>query len=1145
MKKIYLLLTAAILSVVAISCSKTNETYDDTIIPGDQENPENPGGGQAGSTGSITMVANVEDAVATRTAIGDADADGNREVSWVVNDEVKVLYSGGSTTANADASGASAKFSFDAPDGDVWFTYPSSTGALDNGVLSVTIPAEQDGTFANNSYLVAKGNTEVEGVKFFNACSMFKIVVSDATLKKAVITGNGGEALAGTVSYRWDGANNEAPTMTVTSEMATSLTVTFSGTGTYYVAALPELSLTTGVTIKFYKEGETQGTYDLPAGGNATSSALTVARAGIASFGDSDAICHRYVSASGSGSDNGRTAAKAWNTAQFVNFLGGKWNGTATDAAKLNAMNGVTVHIDGTLTMPNADINLGNTFTRLNIVGATGAVFQGNGTQPIIHQNRSDRAGTTIEISNIEFTGGRRSGDHGGAIYQSYGKIVYKNCTFSDNQALTGAKNGGALHFYTSPTAVFEDCTFTENVAAGNDANKISNGGVMNITGAANLTFTRCHFYKNSATQDGGVACVNSKTSVVRFEDCDFGDGTDENQNSATNFGGVFYIEKSQSLYIVGCRFNNNTAKGGGALVFPSYAGDSGNITANSVHVQGCSFTNHKATEHGGVIRMVAGTLNLEKNGNTPCTFSNNTTAADKSGGVGYLIDGTINDNGSVYTKNYAQYGGVYVTNTGSSVLNCTSCIFGTDGVVADKNYAINGGGVYNQNGGTATFTKCEFYGNEAQTRPGGAIRRSTDGTDENVSITINGCIFKGNSTAWTGTGSGGGAIYFQKGTLTVQKADDGTRNSFINNVSLYRGGAICVDGTATAKISESDFSGNYTSGDNNYQLAGGALAVDGTTTDVEVTDCSFVGNHANTVGYGGGAVGTIGRGETTMKLKLNKCLFKDNYARIAGAIVNYSNGATIYMNACAFSGNYITNNYGCVINLPDNSGKVDNATQPSTATLCMNNCSFADNQHSGNGNGQQSCWVNLKGLTKVVMSNCSLIGRTRKESGTADDTNPNLLRFDGTFSGANYLINNIIAMTPTSGTFYSSDMKSSTVTGYYNKISAVLNSGNYTPGTGSASNFKGTSSYFGGLGSSMTEGNPAKWDNCYWSWNGTLATGGDLTKAALTDVNSTIQTADAGFYSWLNSIGALDKDCRGKTRGATTWPGAYDGTNN
>ena len=210
-----------------------------------------------------------------------------------------------------------------------------------------------------------------------------------------------------------------------------------------------------------------------------------------------------------------------------------------------------------------------------------------------------------------------------------------------------------------------------------------------------------------------------------------------------------------------------------------------------------------------------------------------------------------------------------------------------------------------------------------------------------------------------------------------------------------------------------------------------------------------------------------------------------------------------------------------------------------------MNNCSFADNQYTNSGNGQQSCWINMKGLTKLVMSNSSLIGRTRKSSGTADDTTPNLLRFDGAVGSGNYLINNIIAMTPTSGTFYSSDMKSSTVTGYYNKLSAVTGDGNYTPGEGSASDFKGTSTYFGGLGASMTEGNPAKWDNCYWSWNGTLATGGNLNKATLTNVNSTIQTADADFYSWLNTIGALDKDCRGKTRGATTWPGAYDGTNN
>ena len=1148
MKKSYILLATALLCAFALSCTRENPVSDqvaDQPVPANPANPDKvdpqvPAEVPEGYV-RVKISAGAEQ---TKTTISDG-AGNTKIVSWTAGDEIKVLYDGGSTTAVAETSGTSTQFTFDIPEGKetYYLVYPSAaTSSLDGSTLSVGIPGTQAGAFAASNIMAAKGGVSDEGVQFYNACSLFKIEVSDATLKQATIVGNGGEALAGTlpIAFVESGITPGEATST-----ATTLTVNFNGTGAYYVAALPGLNLTTGATIKFLKEGETPGTYDIPAGGNKFASEIAAARSSITSLGTSDAICHRYVSTTADGSGNGRTSATAWNATQFSNFLGGKWNGTDTDNAKLLAMDGVTIHIAaGEYTLSDPAITLdapssGNSlFTRLSIVGDDGAVLKGNGTnKAILHQNHSYRAGTTVSFRNLTFTDGSRSGDHGGAIWQSYGIFKFKDCTFTGNKTVSDSKHGGVLHYYQSPVATFEDCTFSGNQAAGATAN----GGVMNITGNPTLTFTRCQFYGNSATNDGGVANVSGSGASVRFEDCDFGDGTDGNKNTTTNNGGVFLIEKASSLYVVGCRFNNNGAAGGGALNFPSTA----TVGANAVHVQGCSFTNHLTTNNGGVIRMVGGTLNLEKNGETPCTFTGNgvpsSSDGGKSGGVLYFEGtSTLNDNGSVYKQNYALWGGVCcVAKDENATINMESCVFGTDGTAADKNYSVNGGGVFNLNSGTLNLTQCEFYGNEAQNRPGGVLRRGTDGSSS-VAVTIKGCTFKGNKCSFDNKDNGaGGVIYFDKGTLTLQKADDGTRNMFLNNTSFYRGGAIYVGSTAAVQIMESDFNGNSTTGTTSAtQIAGGALNAGG-TANVAVTDCSFIGNQAGLTSYGGGAIGTSG---STVTLKINQCLFKDNSARQGGALATFSTGtgATIYMNACAFTGNYSSSTYGCVIVLPN--------TASATATLCMNNCSFADNQYSsGSTDGRQCCWVNMKGLSKVVIANTTMIGRTRKgsASGTADSVEPNLLRFDGNVGTGNYLINNIIAMTPTSGTFYSSDIKGSTVAGYYNKMSTVLNGDNYTPGDGSASDFKGTSSYFGGLGSAMTEGNPAKWDNCYWSWNGTLETGSDLSKAALADVNTTIQTADSGFYTWLDSIGALTTDCRGKARGTTTWPGAYDGTNN
>jgi hypothetical protein len=45
---------------------------------------------------------------------------------------------------------------------------------------------------------------------------------------------------------------------------------------------------------------------------------------------------------------------------------------------------------------------------------------------------------------------------------------------------------------------------------------------------------------------------------------------------------------------------------------------------------------------------------------------------------------------------------------------------------------------------------------------------------------------------------------------------------------------------------------------------------------------------------------------------------------------------------------------------------------------------------------------------------------------------------------------------------------------------------------------------------------------------------------APTADINSALQSADADFYAWLNEIGALGKDIKGKSRGTTSSPGCY-----
>jgi hypothetical protein len=80
--------------------------------------------------------------------------------------------------------------------------YPADAAVVEDGAaLSLTIPAEQDGAFAKANVAFAKGTVTDESIQFYNANAMFKLVVTDATLTKAVIAANKGEAVVGTLPY--------------------------------------------------------------------------------------------------------------------------------------------------------------------------------------------------------------------------------------------------------------------------------------------------------------------------------------------------------------------------------------------------------------------------------------------------------------------------------------------------------------------------------------------------------------------------------------------------------------------------------------------------------------------------------------------------------------------------------------------------------------------------------------------------------------------------------------------------------------------------------------------------------------------------------------------------------------------------------
>ena len=455
--------------------------------------------------------------------------------------------------------------------------------------------------------------------------------------------------------------------------------------------------------------------------------------------------------------------------------------------------------------------------------------------------------------------------------------------------------------------------------------------------------------------------------------------------------------------------------------------------------------------------------------------------------------------------------GAIYLHN-GDATVNLVNCTFRNNG---NSSYI---GGSIDLKQGTVTATGCTFSGN------GGKQGSCLEMNSSQANATFTNCTFENNTAQ---------CMRIKNGTAAF------TNCTFSgNHESGQRGAAasLILDNEQTVTFTGCHFNGNYTEATGSSN-AGGAIACEGSGI-YDFTECVFTGNHTATgtswAGDYGGAVTVRG----SAKARFNKCRFNDNYATVGGAFEMNSGTAKTYMNACVFSGNHITYRYGTTIVATGNAGVV-----------CMNNCTFADNSYGPNvSSGKQLCWICLKldgDDQSLVMSNNTLIGNLHKSAGLNDWSSEGggLVRLDGG-NGPTFLINNIIAPTVLQKDTKSIVGESSstvTINAISNKLYSYVHSGSFVGSGENATDFKGTSDYFGGL--SWTGG--TSWNDTYWAWNGTLAGGSNTNKATLSSVNSAIQSANADFYSWLDSIDALNRDGRGMSRGTTTWPGAYDGTHN
>ena len=705
------------------------------------------------------------------------------------------------------------------------------------------------------------------------------------------------------------------------------------------------------------------------------------------------------------------------------------------------------------------------------------------------------------------------SGARGGAVRCSgdSGNHVFSNCTFSSNEG----NYGGAIFMENfSGTVTVNGGSFTANKTTSSTG---MGGGIYQSSGS--LSVEGADFDDNRA-QDGGA--FGSTAGTSQFINCNFGKLT---RNGAAGNGGCFCFNSSAAPVFTGCYISGYGYRAGGLRTNDSahpsftncqfvncssddggcvYTDNTSNPTFSNCTFDGCS------SKNGGCVY----TRSTSNPTFSVCNFLN---CSGRVGGCGYIDGESCPTFSGCLFRECSVSGGDQLG--GAVRINNTGCHPSFDNCKFENCEAYKGGAVYSEcayTSGSINFNKCEFTGCYSPEEGACVDIWST----ASVTYNFTDCSFHDNTSPW-------GALYCNNGSDSNRTVVNVTGGDFTDNIgktldgSYQNGSALYPSTKATFNVSGVRVEGNVA---NNGPAV--FLAAENAICNCE--DCEFIENEAKTNG------GVIFANANTTQFYCNSSVFDNNKAK-AGAIFNIvdkKNTLTAYFNGSVFKNNYWTDAYGSLIPIRSNITGVD---------IAFNNCSFFDNYLDGDiANRWQSCWFNLNNFTGKILFTNSTIWGYPAITGNVTDGKENktwgFLRFNTTSTGEVYLVNDVFANTQNGGRAFTMNQSYTLNTDY----SVLSNSG--AQGSSAVMSYNGegniTESSVRGSGGTFTF---TKEDDYIkiTSLNGVAK---DFVKRSTETINGKIQSANSGFYDWLSSIGALGKDCRGKTRNdSENWPGAYD----
>ncbi len=318
--------------------------------------------------------------------------------------------------------------------------------------------------------------------------------------------------------------------------------------------------------------------------------------------------------------------------------------------------------------------------------------------------------GLIIERGNATAAGGTLG--QGGGTWV-VGSPTFRDCIIRENVA----SRGGGAHCRDG-TALFENCTFSNNHAT------VVGGGFLNQAPGANAIFRNCNWENNSSAGNAGAAaCLHG--AQPRFEQCRFVG------NVSVGRGGAIHSINGGGVSVSDCVFEANSSDLGGAV----------DIVTSGVPttIRDSLFLRNQARIGGGLQVWDDNLVSVLR-----CSFVENT--ASQEGG------GAANNNGGNATYLACSFQGNSATLNGGGVanLNVTSPYF-ANCTFSSGTAGANGGGVYSWNQCNVAYVNCTIADNIAPANAG--VGHFWVG----FTATLDNCIVRDNSS---GTQVGGDGVF-------------------------------------------------------------------------------------------------------------------------------------------------------------------------------------------------------------------------------------------------------------------------------------------------------------------------------------------------------------------------------------------------